>query len=465
MESPANPFANLSTDELEDQITELTGHLNAASYRWLTLIAEFDQRGGWHGAKLSSCAHWLNYKCGLNLGAAREKVRVAHALTGLPRISASMARGELSYSKVRALTRIADEITEEPLLNIALHGTAHHVETLVRHMRRATQNEANAEETRQYEMRSFRYWYDHDGSLVFQGRLPAIAGAAFVTAMDAAMEVVPDAESFDDPERGDPRRLSWPCRRADALALMAESYLQNGPAEQSTADRYQVVVHVDAETLRNHADGRCELENGPSLPIATARRIACDASLLRITEDAAGEPLSVGRKTRSIPFALRRALKVRDKGCQFPGCTYSRYVDAHHIEHWANGGETKMSNLITLCRAHHRMVHTNEIIIEGSHSEGWQFMNGERVAFQRYQAPGHPHDWTGIHEINESNGIYIDEKTAVTRWCGERMDYDLAVFALGTRIHYYQDHPDAFQRERSDATTIPSTSSRSSTGN
>ena len=124
MESIATPFANLSTDELEHQITELTGHLNAASYRWLTLIAEFDQRGGWHGAKLSSCAHWLNYRCGLNLGAAREKVRVAHALTALPRISASMARGELSYSKVRALTRIADEITEEPLLNIALHGTA-----------------------------------------------------------------------------------------------------------------------------------------------------------------------------------------------------------------------------------------------------------------------------------------------------------------------------------------------------
>jgi hypothetical protein len=285
--------------------------------------------------------------------------------------------------------------------------------------------------------------------LVFQGRLPAIAGAAFLTAMEAAMEVVPEAESFNDPERGDPKHLSWQCRRADALALMAESYLQNGPAEQSTADRYQVVVHVDAETLRNHADGRCELEDGPSVPIETARRVACDASLLRITEDASGEPLSVGRKTRSVPVALRRALKARDKGCQFPGCTYSRFVDAHHIEHWANGGETKMSNLITLCRAHHRMVHTNEIIIEGSHAAGWEFMNGERVPFQRYQGPSNPHDWTGIHQVNESNGIYIDERTAVTRWCGERMDYDLAVFALGTRIKYYRSHPEAFQRKRS----------------
>jgi hypothetical protein len=176
MTSIASPFENLSDDELEDQITELTGHLNAANYRWLMLIAEFDQRGGWHGAKINSCAHWLNFKCGLNLGAAREKVRVAHALLGLPKISASMSRGELSYSKVRALTRVADEITEESLLNIALHGTAHHIETLVRHMRRVNQAEELAREARQQQMRSLRYWYDHDGSVVFQGRLPAIAG-------------------------------------------------------------------------------------------------------------------------------------------------------------------------------------------------------------------------------------------------------------------------------------------------
>jgi hypothetical protein len=96
------------------------------------------------------------------------------------------------------------------------------------------------------------------------------------------------------------------------------------------------------------------------------------------------------------------------------------------------------------------MVHTNEIIIEGSHSEGWRFMNRERVPFQPYQVPANPHDWTDIHEINESNGVYIDERTAVTRWCGERMDYDFAVFALGTRINYYRSHPEAFQRERFD---------------
>src|SRR5260370_33152829 len=123
---------SISLEELEAQITELAGQLNAANYRWLMLIAEFDRRTGWVDGKLHSCAHWLNFKIGLNLGAAREKVRVAHALAGLPRIAARMAHGELSYSKVRALSRVACPATEESLLMIALHGTAHHVQRLVR---------------------------------------------------------------------------------------------------------------------------------------------------------------------------------------------------------------------------------------------------------------------------------------------------------------------------------------------
>src|SRR5271156_1420167 len=145
-----NPRGRLATlAALEAQITELAGQLNAAQYRWLMLIAEFDRLNGWSDGQLPSCAHWLNFKCGLNLGAARERVRVAHALPTLPKIAASMARGELSYSKVRALTRIACAATEEGLLTIALHGTAHHVETLVRHYRRAEHVEQLACEERQ----------------------------------------------------------------------------------------------------------------------------------------------------------------------------------------------------------------------------------------------------------------------------------------------------------------------------
>src|ERR1700684_1952737 len=183
--------SSISLQELEDQITELAGQLNAANYRWLTLIAEFDRRRGWSDGKLQSCAHWLNFKCGLNLGAAREKVRVAHALAGLPKIAAAMARGELSYSKVRAVSRVACEATEETLLMIALHGTAHHVENLVRGYRQAQQAAELSREAQQHVNRSVSYEYAEDGSLVLKARLPAVAGALVIQALKAAVERVP----------------------------------------------------------------------------------------------------------------------------------------------------------------------------------------------------------------------------------------------------------------------------------
>src|SRR5580700_4447049 len=190
--------AAISLEELEAQITELAGHLNAANYRWLALIAEFDRRHGWADGKLPSCAHWLNFKCGLNLGAAREKVRVAHALEDLPKIAASMARGELSYSKVRALTRVASEATEETLLMIALHGTAYHVERLVRGFRRAQEAEELSREAQQRTNRGLSYWFADDGSLILKGRLPAAAGAMLIKALDAALEDTSEKEISAD---------------------------------------------------------------------------------------------------------------------------------------------------------------------------------------------------------------------------------------------------------------------------
>src|SRR5258708_986182 len=269
--------SNLSVAQLAAEITELAGHLNAANYRWLRLIAEFDRRHGWSDGALQSCAHWLNFKCGLDLGAAREKVRVAHALPTLPKIAAAMARGELSYSKVRALTRVAEEATEDYFLMMALHGTAHHVETLVRHYRRVREVEELGREAAQQGSRRLNYWFESDGSFVFNGRLPALAGAALINALEAAIEAIPpsdiDAKRSEAPAN---RRM----RRADALALMAESFLHNGPKNASTADRYQVAVHVDAETLRESTAGRCEIEYGPSMAAETARRVACDAGVI-----------------------------------------------------------------------------------------------------------------------------------------------------------------------------------------
>ena len=221
-------------------------------------------------------------------------------------------------------------------------------------------------------------------------------------------------------------------RRADALIVLCESFLAHGPAELKGGDRHQIVVHVDAATLTSHEPGTCALEEGPAIAVETARRLSCDASKVEIVEDEDGEPLNVGRKTRTIPPSLRRALKSRDQGCVYPGCNHTRYVDGHHIQHWAEGGETKLSNLVSLCRFHHRAVHEGGIRIERCDDGAWRFIrrSGESV----YScAPGHTQplaDWTELAARNVDHGLHIDANTAATQWRGERMDYGIAVESL-----------------------------------
>ena len=420
----------LTIRNLEAQITELAGHLNAGNYRLLALIAEFDRLQGWSDGATQSCAHWLNWKCGIDLGAAREKVRVAHALETLPLISAAMARGEVSYSKVRAITRVASPATEEYLLSIAVHGTAHHVETLVRHYRRAQEAEELSREAQQHATRGLRYYHDEDGSLVLKGRLPAEVGALFLRAIDAAVEQLPQADV--SAETSGEARPTPAARRVDALAAIAESFLKHGAEALSGGERQQIVVHVDAATLKEGAAGRCELEDGPALAAETARRLACDASVITILEDEHGTPLDVGRKTRSIPPAIRRALNARDRGCRFPGCTHKRYVDGHHIHHWAHGGETKLSNLLTLCRFHHRQVHEGRVLTRILDDGAVRFLKPDGEAFEGV-APDHTRplaDWTQLVAAHRATEIRIDRNTAETRWRGEPMDYGLAIDGL-----------------------------------
>lgn len=436
-------LARQSLRDLEARITELTGHLNAATYYWLTLIAEFDRREGWGGdGATRSCAHWLNWKCGIDLGAARERVRVAHALESLPKISAAMREGRLSYSKVRAITRVATEATEDYFLQIAIYGTAHHVEKLVRVFRRAKEAEELSREAQQQERRGVMWLYDPDGSIVIKATLPAEAGALFIKAMDAALDTAPPtrtaAEKEVSAERssfitfapGDVDRLAH--RRADALARIAESYLKHGDEELSAPERQQIVVHVDVQTLKDSTAGRCELEDGPSLSAETVRRLACDASLVTVIENDQGEPLSVGRKTRTISPALRRALSARDRGCRFPGCPNTRYVDAHHIHHWAHGGETKPSNLVSLCRFHHRQVHEGRVAIDVLDDGALRFRKPTGETFESV-APEHTlplSSWQELVAESQRRGLSIDARTATTRWTGESMDYQTAIDCL-----------------------------------
>jgi hypothetical protein len=423
MERHMRPIHELAAD-----ICTLAGRINAANHRWLVLIAEFDRRKGWTQSSTQSCAHWLNWKCGIAMGAAREKVRVAHALENLPKISAAMENGGLSYSKVREITRVAKAETEDYLLMIAEHGTAQHVEKFVRAYRRCQEAEELSREQRQQQNRRVSFRYDDDGSLILDCRLPAEIGARVMKALDVAIEDVPR----DVPAGTSKEPVRFSARRADALALMAESFLAHGAIEAAGAERHQIVVHVAQETLRDRKAGCCEFEDGPSMAAETARRLACDASVVILTENEDGEPLNVGRKTRTISAPLRRVLNSRDKGCRFPGCANTRYMDAHHIDHWANGGETKPSNLVSLCRFHHRAVHEGGIRIERLDDGALRFV----------KANGVPVDCV-VPGFTQPRGNWreMPEGVLVARWLGERMDLGLAVDLMIQKAMRTKDVP------------------------
>jgi hypothetical protein len=212
---------------------------------------------------------------------------------------------------------------------------------------------------------------------------------------------------------------------------VAESFLAHDVLEAPGSDRHQIVVHVAAETLRNKSAGCCGFEEGPAMAAETARRLACDASIVALVEDEDGEPLNVGRKTRTISAPLRRLLMARDKGCRFPGCANSRYMDCHHIEHWANGGETKPSNLVSLCRFHHRAVHEGGIRIERLDDGALRFVKANGKVIDSVagfdQTPG---DWTQLPRATE-----------VFRYKSDRMDLGLAVEVLMQQARRGKDVP------------------------
>ena len=340
-----------SLDHLGDEIAELSAHLDAATARLLELIREFDARGGWNTG-FSSCAAWLSWRVGFDLGAARERVRVARALGTLPRLAQALAHGELSYAKVRALTRVATPETEERLLAVGRAGTADHVERIVRGWRRVDRIAEAREEARRHQSRALHVYQDEDGMVVLRGRLAPEVGAVLVQALAAARESLyrqaraKDAGACPADVSAETPPLAQ--RQADALALVAETALHHGIDPGTPAERYQVVVHVDAPALADpDQPGQSALEDGTHVSAETSRRLACDASRVVMRHDADGRLLEVGARTRTIPPALRRALHHRDRGCRFPGCGV-RVGQGHHIRHWAHGGPTTLSNLALL---------------------------------------------------------------------------------------------------------------------
>ena len=438
-------------EELEAKITELWGHLNAATYRFLALVAEFDREKAYERHGLASTAQWLNWQCGISAMTAREKVRVARALERLPEIADAFEKGEFSYSKVRAMTRVATSANESVLVHVARHGTASHIEKLVRKYGWTQRRDAAALAQRQHELRRVSSFFDMDGEFVLHARLPREVGAVVRKALEAAVEAVRETKDVSGETVRQIPAHAW---QADALRLIAETFLaQRGEVTGagSSADRLQVVVHIDQAVLAEQQAAaeagephRCELEDGPALALDTARRLACDATIVGIVEAADGEPLDIGRKTRSIPQAIARALKARDGGCRYPGCDRTRFTEGHHVKHWAEGGETKLANLVTLCGYHHRLVHEGGYGLSRTDDGLFIFTrpNGKRIeengakCFRGNTLAPVPSTYRGFEDSlqdylrKHEPGLTITPETSRCGWRGETMDYSQAIEAM-----------------------------------
>src|SRR5438309_4562768 len=425
--------AQTDLERLGDEIAVLSANLDAATARLLDLIREFDDRGGW-GNGFRSCAGWLSWRVGFAPGAAREHVRVARALGTLPRLSQALARGELSYAKVRELTRVATPETEERLLAVGRAGTADHVERIVRGWRRMDRKAEAREADRQHAGRALHVYPDEDGTVRIRGRLTPEVGALLMQALAAAREAVypknvPAGTCAPGVSQETPTMEQ---QQADALALLAETALHHGIDPGAPGERYQVVVHVDAAVLAD-ADqaGQSVLEDGRRVPAGTSQRLACDASRVVMRHDADGRLLEVGARTRTIPPAIRRALHHRDRGCRFPGCGV-RFGQGHHIRHWAHGGPTTLSNLALLCRRHHRAVHEEGYHVERQADGELRFRRPDGRPLPDIPPPASvPADPIGaLRTGNDGHGLHIDARTAMPGWLGERLDVGYAIDVL-----------------------------------
>ena len=421
-------------DRLGDEIAELSAHLDAAMAHLLTLIREFDARAGWNGG-FRSCAAWLSWRVGLNRGAARERVRVARALGTLPLLGEALARGELSYSKVRALTRVATPETEERLLAVGRAGTADHVERIVRGWRRVDRQAEARETAKRHASRALHVYQDDDGMVMVRGKLEPEVGALFMQALAAARETLyqrtrrEEAAVPGDPSADPP---SMAQQQADALALIAETALHQGLDPRNSGDRYQVVVHVDAAVLADpDQPGQSVLEDGVRVSAGTSRRLACDASRVVMRHDEDGRLLEVGARTRTIPPALRRALDHRDHGCRFPGCGVG-FTQGHHLRHWAEGGPTTLSNLALLCRRHHRAVHEEGYGVERGLDGTLRFRRPDGQSLPEVPpSAAVPTDPVGaLRARHDVLGLRLHARTACPGWLGERLDVGYAIDVL-----------------------------------
>lgn len=331
-----------SNRELVEGIGGLHAEISGRQRELLRLIAEADRRRIWRDSGARDMAHWLAMHLGISEWKARRWVGAARALEGLPALDRALSSGDLGIDKVVELARFATPESEGRLIRWARGvscGCIRRKGDLA--VRRSIEEARDADRTR-----FLHWWYSDDGRRFgLEAELPAAQRAVVAKALDRLVEEVPVMP-------GEEEGCYVDARRADALVALASTRLAADP----DPDRATVVVHTSLEALVE-ADRNCEVEGGGVIHPETARRLACHSRIQAILEDEGGNPVRLGRLVREPPAWMMRQLKYRDRECRFPGCGARRFLHAHHVVFWEDGGTTDFDKLLLICAFHHRLVH------------------------------------------------------------------------------------------------------------
>ncbi len=485
MEQGTEVKVAIDVDVLGDQIAEMSAHIDAAMHRLLTAIREFDIASGWHVQGALSCAHWLAWRVGWDLRTARERVRVARKLAELPLVDEELRRGAMSYSQARAISRVATAENEKLWVGYAKHMPASQLDTLCRSYQNVQAYDQGSEAgamagavlaAQVAAQRTVTRRSLDNGMVKFEVVLPSDEAAIVWAALNAAIakasaESAPAEPPGAEPSPAEPPRADQtPAEPRSAEPSPAEhSIAAQTPAEHlltapliakapTAAERGRQRADAFMDIIQDRARGKrpqrtpieiiitvphgglhgsaepsdlAMMADGEVIARATAQRLCCDAGLVVAHVDAQGVPLSIGRKTRSISAAIKRALRLRDRTCRFPGCTHSRYVDGHHIEHWANGGKTALSNLMLLCSAHHTLLHEGGYRVESNRTNGWDFFDHRNRLIDAQPARTTPNDTRARHGLaalhDAHAALAITANTNASKWSGEPIDYPTCI--------------------------------------
>jgi hypothetical protein len=463
------------------RIAEQAAQLDAATHGLLTDLREFDLAGGPGSAGLKTAAQWLSWRVGWDLVTAREHMRVAHALGGLPKLDDAIRRGRISYSKLRALTRVATPANEEELLTYAESTTAAQLEKICRKLAAVEKLVDKDSPEARRRTRFLRRRELDDGSVSYHLVLPPDEAGMFDAVLESEVKRLanlsaatpatddgavtereqmwlanasaeapgnPDEGAEESPHREPTAAINGPNPRpkhglVDALTSLVEQVMRGSHPERTPVE---LVVTVPIAALAEPPEDldvprpdpiatTGSTADGLPIPAAVALRLACDCGFVSLVTNDHGNPLSIGHKTRVISAPMRRALLARDRTCQYPGCTNRAYLHAHHIRHWAHGGKTEIDNLCSVCSYHHPFVHELGYSVRMLADGGFEFRDPRgRVippVSERIEASAE----LAMSVIRTRNAtLPIDGNTAAHGWNGQPIDYALAVNSVARRF-------------------------------